>query len=93
MRKFTAIRSLWKYSAKTIYERTIKMTQQERILKYMDDFGSISPMEAFNDLGITKLATRISEMIQDGLSFEKKLVSAKNRYGETVHYMRYSKAV
>jgi hypothetical protein len=36
------------------------MNQYERIDKYLDDFGSISPMEAFHDLGITKLATRIS---------------------------------
>lgn len=69
------------------------MTQHELILKYMDDFGSISPMEAFNDLGITKLATRISEMSRLGYSFSKTLVSSKNRYGKSVQYMRYAKAV
>ena len=42
------------------------MTQIEAISKYIDDFGSISPIEAFSDLGITKLATRISEMVRDG---------------------------
>ena len=41
------------------------MTQSERILKYINDFGSITPMQAFGDLGITKLATRISEMRSD----------------------------
>lgn len=69
------------------------MTQHELILKYMDDFGSISPMEAFSDLGITKLATRISEMSRKGYSFSKTLESSKNRYGQSVHYMRYAKAV
>ena len=69
------------------------MTQHELILKYMDDFGSISPMEAFSDLGITKLATRISEMSKNGYSFSKTLESSKNRYGQSVHYMRYAKAV
>lgn len=66
-----------------------KGTQAERILQYMKDFGSISPMEAFNDLGITKLATRISEMRADGMEFEQKYERAKNRYGEPVYYMRY----
>lgn len=66
------------------------MGQAERILKYIHDFGSISPMEAFNDLGVTKLATRVSEMRKQGIEFEKKYVKAKNRYGETVYYMRYS---
>ena len=65
------------------------MTQSERIIAYMREFGSISPMEAFRDLGVTKLATRISEMTRDGMSFDKEYVSTKNRYGETVHYMRY----
>ncbi len=69
------------------------MTQHELILQYINDFGSISPMEAFNDLGITKLATRISEMSRMGYSFSKTLESSKNRYGQSVHYMRYAKAV
>ena len=66
------------------------MRQSERILQYIHDFGSISPMEAFQDLGVTKLATRVSEMRREGIEFEKKYVKAKNRYGETVYYMRYS---
>ena len=68
------------------------MTQHERILRYLDEFGSISPIEAFRDVGITKLATRISEMTRRGGRFEKEPMTAKNRYGETVHYMRYRRA-
>lgn len=65
------------------------MSQCERIVQYIHDFGSISPMEAFKDLGITKLATRISEMKADGMEFDQKLEKKKNRYGEKVRYMRY----
>ena len=32
------------------------MNQHERIDHYLDQFGSISPLEAFRDLGITKLS-------------------------------------
>lgn len=67
----------------------MKTTQAERIYEYMNRFGSITPMDAFSDLGITKLATRVSEMIGDGVQIEKKLEKSKNRYGQTVHYMRY----
>lgn len=35
-------------------------TQRDLILQYIKDFGSITPMEAYSDLGVTKLATRIS---------------------------------
>ena len=67
------------------------MTQKERILNYIDQFGSITPLEAFKDLGITKLATQISLMIrQDGIEFKKEFEKSKNRFGEPVHYMRYS---
>lgn len=68
------------------------MTQHEMILQYIKDFGSISPMEAFSDLGITKLATRISELIASGYSFEKTLEKSRNRYGKSVQYMRYRRA-
>lgn len=67
------------------------MTQYERIIQYINDFGSISPMEAFSDLGITKLATRISEMRRDGIEFDQRMEYSKNRYGEKTHYMRYFK--
>ena len=67
------------------------MSQHDLILQYMDDFGSISPMEAFNDLGVTKLSTRISEMSRGGKVFKKKMESSKNRYGKPVRNMRYWK--
>jgi hypothetical protein len=63
------------------------------ILKYLDDFGSITPFEAFSELGITKLATRVSEMIRDGQRIKKTLMETKNRYGESVRFMKYEKAV
>jgi hypothetical protein len=47
------------------------MTQSEKIIDYIERFGSITPMEAFMDLGITKLATRVSEMRKKGYEFKK----------------------
>ena len=69
------------------------MTQAEQIAKYIEDYGSITPAEAFKDLGVTKLATRISEMIRDGYRVEKELVTGTNRWGHRVSYMKYKKAV
>ena len=34
------------------------MTQCERVLKYMEDFGSINPMQAMKDLGVMRLGDR-----------------------------------
>lgn len=69
------------------------MTQHERIMRYIDDFGSITPMEAIREIGCTKLATRISELIQRGEKIRKETVTDKNRWNQTVHYTRYSRAV
>ena len=64
--------------------------QHERILRFMDEHGSITPMEAFSELGITKLSTRIGEMIESGISIEKHREKGRNRFGEKVNYMRYT---
>ena len=69
------------------------MNQHERIRKHIRDFGSITPMEAFQDLGITKLSTRMGEMIRNGEKYSKTMVSATNRYGKKVHFMRYAEGV
>ena len=68
------------------------MSQHELILKYLDDFGSITPMDAFRDLGITKLSTRISEMTRMGYEFDKHMEISVNRYGNECRFMRYRKA-
>lgn len=68
----------------------MKVTQRQLIINYIKDFGSITPMEAVFDLGITKLATRISEMRADGMEFRIEMVNDKNRYGKPTRYARYS---
>ena len=69
------------------------MTQVERISKYLDDFGSITPLQALTDLGIMRLAARISDMKASGAKIVSETVRDTNRYGQVVHYTRYKKAV
>lgn len=69
----------------------MKDTQHSRIKQYIEDFGSITPMQAFSDLGITKLATRISEMAKTGYVVKREMIKSVNRYGEPTHFMKYSK--
>ena len=65
------------------------MTHHQRIYDYMSKFGSISPMEAFSDLGETKLATRIGEMRRRGIEIDQREETGVNRFGQEVRYMRY----
>ena len=67
------------------------MRQQERVLNYMQAYGSISSLEAFRDLGVTRLSAVIFKLQHNrGVTISKKVETAKNRYGESVHFTRYS---
>lgn len=65
------------------------MTQCERVLKYLDDFGSINPLQAMADLGVMRLAARVSNLKKDGYPISRRMVVAKNRYGETICFAEY----
>ena len=66
-----------------------KMTQKERIRQYLDDFGSITQLEAIRDLGIMRLTARVHEMIRAGEPIVCEMERGKNRYDQTTHYARY----
>lgn len=64
-------------------------TQVDRIKKYIEDFGSITTLEAFTELGIVRLGARISEMRKAGINIQDKQECVKNRYGEKCYIKRY----
>ena len=66
------------------------MTQKEMILQYINDFGSITSFQAYTDLGVTQLATRVSELKEIGYVFKTEMQKTKNRYGKPVHFVKYS---
>ena len=66
------------------------MTQNEKVLNYMERFGSITQLEALSDLGIMRLASRINDLKKQGHSVKKEMVKSKNRFGENIQFARYS---
>lgn len=67
----------------------MKINQRQRIINYIREFGSITSLEAYKELGITQLATRIKELKEQGYEFKTKMESSKNRYNESVSFKRY----
>ena len=66
------------------------MSQHEKILNFVKQNGSITPMDAFNNgMFITKLSTRIGEMERRGILFDHIWETKENSEGETKRYMRY----
>lgn len=66
------------------------MCQTDRIIRHMQEYGSITPVEALQEYGIMRLASRICDIKRAGIAVEKETVTSKNRYGEPVRYARYS---
>ena len=65
------------------------MTQCEKVLEYMKDFGSISPLEAMQDIGCMRLAARIADLREQGHPIGRRMKTSKNRYGRDVTFAEY----
>ena len=61
---------------------------KERVLKYMQDFKSITTYQAFVDLGCTRLSEYIRQLRLE-YQIEDEWIQTTNRYGEKVKYKRY----
>lgn len=66
------------------------MTKCERILRHLQDYWSITTFEAYQEYGITRLASRICDLKQSGYDIRRTFETAKNRYGDTVSFCRYT---
>lgn len=60
------------------------------ILKYIHDYGSITPLEALKEFGCMRLASRINDLKNQGYNIVSEKVSIKNRYGKKVSFAKYS---
>lgn len=61
---------------------------KERVLNYLKEFGSITTLEAFTDLGCSRLSEYIRQIKKDYV-VKDEWASTVNRYGEKVRYKRY----
>ena len=65
------------------------MTQSERVLKYIDTFGSITQREALDVLGVARLASRVNDLRRAGHPIVSEVVYGQNRFGEKTRWARY----
>lgn len=67
-----------------------KATQTERVLDYIEQFGSITPLEAMRDLGVYRLSARIADLRGLGYPIRTRIVAVPTRYGTKSNVARYS---
>lgn len=65
------------------------MTQCEKILQYIEEYGSITPLDALREFGCMRLASRISDLKRAGYDIKREFELSRNRYGEKIRYARY----
>lgn len=51
------------------------MNQCERILKYLDEHGSITRAEAMSECGIANFTARVSDLRRDGVALDVETVT------------------
>lgn len=65
------------------------MTQKERVLNYLQENSSITPMEAWNRLGVYRLGARVHELRKEGHDIKSSLTEVKNKFGEACRVAEY----
>lgn len=65
-------------------------SQKKMVLEYIREFGSITSLDAFKDLGITRLSAVIFDLREDGFDIFTDWEQGKNRFGHPTRYARYS---
>lgn len=64
-------------------------TQNERLLDYLKKHGKITQFEAISELGILRLASRVNDCRNSGISILSSMVEVKNRFGENCRVAEY----
>ena len=65
------------------------MTQCELILNALSDGGTITNIEAVENLGIARLASRVHDLRQHGYNIGSTWETGRNRRGDPCRYRRY----
>ena len=64
-------------------------TQVQKIMRHFQLVGSITTLQAVQEYGILRLASRIWDIKQLGFRIEDCIVESTNRFGERVHFKKY----
>ena len=64
-------------------------TTQSRVFEYMNEFGSITSLQAFVDLGESRLSARVWELKDKGIKIDSEMIEVENRFHEKRHVKKY----
>lgn len=66
------------------------MSQIMQIIDFINEYGSITALQAVNALGCCRLASRIHELKKAGIEVNREMITVTNRNGLPCRVARYS---
>ena len=69
-----------------------KLSQCDKIVAYMQKYGSITQLQAYVDIGCVRLPSRIHDLKRKGYAIHREMIKVKNRDDEYVPIAKYSLA-
>ena len=67
----------------------MKTTQCNKVLEYMRTFGSITQLQALQDIGCMRLASRITDLRAQGIAIGVRMKTGKKRDGGKTTFAEY----
>ncbi len=66
-----------------------RLSQKDRVLAHLWDYGEITSWEAIKEYGITRISAVIFNLRKEGWNIENEWEHTTNRYGDAVKYVIY----
>ena len=67
----------------------MRETHYTRLVNYLNEYGSITSLDAIRDLGNTRLSATIYELRKDGHNIISEDLKVKNRWGNNTTIAKY----
>jgi hypothetical protein len=68
----------------------MKTTQKQKVIRHLESYGKITPLDAFKDYAIMRLGAIIFTLREEGYIIKTEIENSFNRFGEPTHYAKYS---
>ena len=67
----------------------MKLNQKQKVLRHLKEIGAITPVQAFFDYSIMRLAAVIFDLKEDGYNIKTTILKSENKFGDKISYGQY----
>jgi len=68
----------------------MKLNQKQKVIRHLEMYKSITPLDAFRDYGIMRLAAVVFNLKEDGYNIDSKMTTSTNKFKEKVTFSKYT---